>query len=160
MIRNDVPLVGTVKRAMTDAKMAAAGRPRARRSDAPRNHEHILHDAQAAICEHGTSASMRDIARRADVGLGTLYRHLPTRDALLEALLRHGFDRLLKRAQDSGRIQPEITGADLFAMTSALCWIADQAPSFAGSPECLFRVLWDGLARCPPPACAGNGGSP
>ena len=50
--------------------------------------------------EQGSDASLRDIARRAEVGLGTLYRHFPTREALLEALLRSSFEALAKRADE------------------------------------------------------------
>ena len=45
-------------------------------------------------------ASLRDIARRAGVGLGTLYRHFPTREAVLEAVLRKSFDALTVRARE------------------------------------------------------------
>jgi AcrR family transcriptional regulator len=72
--------------------------PRALRADAQRNYERILDVARTVVAEHGTQASLREIARRAEVGLGTFYRHFPTRDALLEALLRHSFDHLAARA--------------------------------------------------------------
>jgi AcrR family transcriptional regulator len=68
------------------------------RSDARKNYDHLLAVAGAVVTEQGADASLRDIARRADVGLGTLYRHFPTREALLEALLRTGFDELTARA--------------------------------------------------------------
>ncbi|MER6000182.1 helix-turn-helix domain-containing protein [Nonomuraea angiospora] len=72
------------------------------RADARRNRERILAVARVVVEEQGTEASLRDIARRAQVGLGTLYRHFPTREALLEALLRQSFDRLAARAQALG----------------------------------------------------------
>jgi AcrR family transcriptional regulator len=50
------------------------------------------------VTEQGVDASLRDVARRAGVGLGTLYRHFPTREALLETLLRASFDELTARA--------------------------------------------------------------
>ena len=53
------------------------------RADARRNYERLLEEAQRAFAEHGVEASLEDIARRAGVGIGTLYRHFPTRDALL-----------------------------------------------------------------------------
>lgn len=68
------------------------------RSDAKKNYEHILTVANVAVTEHGADASLRDIARRAGIGLGTLYRHFPTREALLDALLRTGFDELTAKA--------------------------------------------------------------
>lgn len=68
------------------------------RADARKNYNHLLAVACEAITEHGADASLRDIARRADVGLGTLYRHFPSRDALLEALLRTTLDDLSQKA--------------------------------------------------------------
>lgn len=68
------------------------------RADARKNYEHLLNVAREVVAEAGAEASLRDIARRADVGLGTLYRHFPTREALLEALLRERFDALAVRA--------------------------------------------------------------
>ncbi|MCP3796488.1 TetR/AcrR family transcriptional regulator [Paenibacillus peoriae] len=68
------------------------------RVDAKKNYEHILAVANVVVTQHGADASLRDIARRAGVGLGTLYRHFPTREALLDALLRVGFDELTAKA--------------------------------------------------------------
>ena len=59
---------------------------RPQRADARRNFDALLAAARAAFAEHGTSASLEDIARRAGVGIGTLYRNFPTRDALVEAV--------------------------------------------------------------------------
>lgn len=64
------------------------------RADARKNRDHLLAIADAVITEQGADVSMRDLARRAEVGLATLLRHFPTRDALLDALLRAGFDEL------------------------------------------------------------------
>ena len=83
-------LSGTLTRLSRDAM----------RSDAKRNYDHLLAVARGVICEEGAGASLRDIARRAGVGLGTLYRHFPTREALLEALLRSSFDDLAQRAAE------------------------------------------------------------
>lgn len=68
------------------------------RADAQRNRDHLLSVALEVIAEQGANASLRDIARRADVGLATLYRHFPTRETLLEALLHTGFGKLAARA--------------------------------------------------------------
>ncbi len=70
------------------------------RADATRNREHLLVVARAVVIEQGADASLRDIARRAGVGLGTLYRHFPTREALLEALLSESFDALAVQAAE------------------------------------------------------------
>lgn len=72
------------------------------RADARKNYDHLLAVAREAVIERGADASLRDIARTAGVGLGTLYRHFPTREALLEALLRAGFDELTARAGELG----------------------------------------------------------
>jgi AcrR family transcriptional regulator len=70
------------------------------RADARKNRDHLLDVAGAAIAEQGVDVSLRDIARRADVGLATLLRHFPTREALLDALLRTSFDELTARADE------------------------------------------------------------
>ncbi|MBO0768952.1 MAG: TetR/AcrR family transcriptional regulator, partial [Solirubrobacterales bacterium] len=56
------------------------------RADAARNREKVLAAARDAFTESGASTSLEAIARRAGVGIGTLYRHFPTRQALLEAV--------------------------------------------------------------------------
>lgn len=70
------------------------------RADARKNFDHLLATARDVVAEHGADASLRDVARRADVGLGTLYRHFPTREALLDALLRSTFDELTAKADE------------------------------------------------------------
>lgn len=69
------------------------------RADAQKNYELLLDVARTVVDEKGVNASLRDVARRAGVGLGTLYRHFPNREALLEALLRSSFDRLTAKAE-------------------------------------------------------------
>lgn len=73
------------------------------RADAKKNYVHLLAVAHAVVTEQGADASLRDIARRAEVGLATLYRHFPTREALLEALLRVALDELTRRAGELER---------------------------------------------------------
>ncbi|OPF78704.1 TetR family transcriptional regulator [Streptomyces antioxidans] len=68
------------------------------RADARKNRDHLLAIAGTVIAEQGVDASLRDIARRAGMGLATLLRHFPTREALLEALLHTSFDELAARA--------------------------------------------------------------
>lgn len=68
---------------------AAAGRVR---SDARRNRQILLEAAAAAFIENGVDAPVRDIAARAGVGMGTLYRHFPTRADLIIAVYRHQID--------------------------------------------------------------------
>lgn len=76
------------------------------RADAKKNYDHLLAVAGAVIAEQGVDASLRDIARRAGVGLATLFRHFPTREALLEALLRANFDQLTALADDLAASTP------------------------------------------------------
>lgn len=64
------------------------------RADARKNYEQLLEVARTAIEQDGAGTSLRDIARKAGVGLGTLYRHFPTRGALLETLLRGAWEEL------------------------------------------------------------------
>jgi AcrR family transcriptional regulator len=68
------------------------------RADARRNHERLLRVAAEAFAEHGEGASLDDIAKRAGVGSGTLYRHFPTRHALLEAAYLDRIEALAARA--------------------------------------------------------------
>ncbi|OBA57424.1 TetR family transcriptional regulator [Mycobacterium sp. 1100029.7] len=64
------------------------------RADALRNREHIIEVAHDAFAESGTT-SLNEIAKRAGVGAGTLYRHFPTREALILAVYRHDVQRLV-----------------------------------------------------------------
>ena len=65
------------------------------RADAVRNRAKVLEAARAAFAEHGAEAQMEDVARRAGVGVGTVYRHFPTKQALAEALVEERFDRTI-----------------------------------------------------------------
>jgi AcrR family transcriptional regulator len=69
------------------------------RADARRNREKVLAAARKVFSEQGVDAQMDDVARRADVGVGTVYRHFPTKDALLEALTQELFDVLAEHAR-------------------------------------------------------------
>ncbi len=73
-----------------------ARRPRV---DAQRNRERILEVAREAFTKHGPEATLDDIARRAKIGPGTLYRHFPTRDALIEAVYRSEVEKLTVAGQ-------------------------------------------------------------
>jgi AcrR family transcriptional regulator len=82
----------------------APGAPQAQRgsrkprADAQRNRDGLLAAAKAAFAEVGPEASLEEIARRADVGIGTLYRHFPTRDAIVEAVYRREVQQLAEAA--------------------------------------------------------------
>ncbi len=77
-----------------------AHRSRAARADALRNRARLLEAGSAAFAEHGEATSLEDVARRAAVGIGTLYRHFPTRDALVEAVYRSTVDSLCDDADE------------------------------------------------------------
>ncbi len=68
--------------------------PRKPRTDALRNRERILEVAKKAFTRSGANASLDEIAKEAGVGAGTLYRHFPTRDALIEAVYRTEVEKL------------------------------------------------------------------
>jgi AcrR family transcriptional regulator len=69
------------------------------RSDAQRNRERILEVAKEALTRFGAEASLDEVARQAGVGPGTLYRHFPTRDALIEAVFRSEVEKLAGAAR-------------------------------------------------------------
>jgi AcrR family transcriptional regulator len=70
------------------------------RADARRNREKVLAAARVVFSEQGVDAQMDDVARRADVGVGTVYRHFPTKDALLQALAEELFEQLAAHARE------------------------------------------------------------
>jgi AcrR family transcriptional regulator len=76
----------------------APGEGRKPRADAQRNRDGLLEAAKAAFAEVGPEASLDEIARRASVGIGTLYRHFPTRDAIVEAVYRREVQQLADAA--------------------------------------------------------------
>ncbi|BDD71434.1 transcriptional regulator [Streptomyces anthocyanicus] len=76
------------------------------RADARRNRERLLAVAAQAFAEHGEGASLDDIARRAGVGVGTLYRHFPTRQALLEAAYLERLEAIAARADVIAAARP------------------------------------------------------
>jgi AcrR family transcriptional regulator len=69
------------------------------RADSVRNREQLLETAKAAFTEVGADVPLEEIARRAGVGIGTLYRHFPTRDALLAAVYRREVEQLTASAE-------------------------------------------------------------
>ena len=85
---------------------AAAPAHRAQRADARRNREALLDAANDAFTDVGASASLEDIARRAGVGIGTLYRHFPTRKELFEAVYVHEVEALCQSAADVAELPP------------------------------------------------------
>src|SRR3954469_15486865 len=78
---------------------------RPKRADARRNYDKVLAAAREAFAEGGESTALEEIARRAGVGIGTLYRHFPNRQALVEALYLDEVDEVCRTAA-------ELDGAD------------------------------------------------
>jgi AcrR family transcriptional regulator len=76
-----------------------SGRPL--RADARRNRERILKAARAVFADQGIDAQIDDVAKRAKVGVGTVYRHFPTKDVLLDALVRERFETIAGYAREA-----------------------------------------------------------
>jgi AcrR family transcriptional regulator len=194
---------------LDDAPAVLDDAPAGMRADARRSRMKLLEAATAAFAEHGADAPLEDIARRAGVGIGTLYRHFPTRldlqsavflsqvkgvcaeadtlivdspaeqafaawlrmllrymvrkrglsRALIDTLgkdselisscslaMRETVDRLLKHAQDSGAIRPDVQGLDVMRLVHGIGMATEQAPEDA---DRLLSLMLDGLR---PPA--------
>jgi len=80
--------------------MTASTHDKPLRKDARRNREKLLAAAVELFAERGTEGSLEEVAKRADVGIGTLYRHFPTRDALVEAAYRNEVAQLRAAADE------------------------------------------------------------
>ena len=88
-------------------------RPRRKRSDAIQNRERLLEVAARAFAEEGLDAAPVSIAKAAGVGIGTLYRHFPTREALIDAAYQHELARVCEKAVEllRGRTAAQATRA-------------------------------------------------
>lgn len=96
-----------------------AAQPRPLRADARRNRERVLAAADAVFAELGPAASTEEVARRADVSIGTVFRHFPTKDALIEAVV---VGRLTALALEAEQLRHE-TDADSAFLTFARRWV-------------------------------------
>jgi len=97
------PPMDTARPPMDTAQ--APGRPM--RADARRNYERLLAAGRSLLAERGSEASMEEIAKAADVGVGTLYRHFPRRIDLVEAVYREDVDGLVSLAEQlAGTAEP------------------------------------------------------
>jgi AcrR family transcriptional regulator len=81
-------------------------RPRPKRADARRNYDKVVSAAREAFAAGGAATSLEEIARRAEVGIGTLYRNFPNRQALLEAVYVDEVESLCRTADDVGDLPP------------------------------------------------------
>ncbi|MCX4237550.1 TetR/AcrR family transcriptional regulator [Streptomyces sp. NPDC020707] len=86
------------------SEIVATRRPH--RKDAARNYDALLAAAREAFAEHGAEASLEDIARRAGVGIGTLYRNFPTRRHLFESLYAGEVESLCEVAREVADLEP------------------------------------------------------
>lgn len=102
---------------MTPATSSAASSS-ALRADARRNRDQILRAADEAFAEEGLAVPVDEIARRAGVGAGTMYRHFPTKEALFEAVLISHMDAIAERGRELA--SHEDAGAALFEFLSCL----------------------------------------
>ena len=114
------------------------------RTDALRNRERILEVAKAAFTRHGADASLDDIAKQASVGAGTLYRHFPTRDALIEAVYRSEVEKLAAAAHDFAVAKAPIEALRAWLLLfvdyiAAKHIIAPALNSVAGGPSRLYE---------------------
>ncbi len=80
-------------------RTSSANSARKPRADGQRNRERLMEAAKVAFAEVGADVSLEEIARRAGVGIGTLYRHFPTRDAIVEAVYRREVWQLASAAE-------------------------------------------------------------
>ncbi|MFJ6694905.1 TetR/AcrR family transcriptional regulator [Streptomyces sp. NPDC091272] len=108
------------------------------RADARRNYDRLLTEAKSAFEKHGIDTSLDDIARQAGLGNATLYRHFPTRESLLEAMLRESLEELGATAQElSSTVRP---GAALATWVGAA---VEHATVYRGLVNMLMHGLKD-----------------
>jgi AcrR family transcriptional regulator len=129
-------------------KREEAARPtgaRRLRSDARRNHDKLVEVAASAFAEHGVDASLEEIARRAGVGIGTLYRHFPTREHLVEAVYRREVEALCAAADELARQhKPDIALAEW--MLRSVDYLAAKR-GMANSLRLLFAANSEAVAQ-------------
>jgi AcrR family transcriptional regulator len=113
------------------------------RSDAQQNRDRILEVAKAAFTRSGADASLDDIAKQADVGPGTLYRHFPTRDALIEAVYHTEVEKLAAAQRELSVNLPPIEALRAWMMLfvdyiATKLIIASALNSVGGGPSRLY----------------------
>lgn len=96
----------TAKRPVKKPKAVPAPAERGLRADAQRNRDKLVKVASAAFAEHGIDTSLEEIAERAQVGIGTLYRHFPTREHLVEVIYAREVQALCQAADDLASKHP------------------------------------------------------
>ena len=113
------------------------------RADARRNRQKVLEAARAEFSEHGREAQMDDVARRAEVGVGTVYRHFPTKEALIEALMVDSFQAIAAAATAALEIEDPWEAFTSVLWRGAEIMAADRALSevFASIPGALSEAM-------------------
>ena len=114
------------------------------RTDAQRNRQRILEVAKEAFAREGANTSLDDIAKQAGVGAGTLYRHFPMRDALLEAVYRSEVEKLALAEQKLAEAMPPIEALRAWLLLfvdqlAAKHIIAPALNTLAGGPSKLYE---------------------
>jgi AcrR family transcriptional regulator len=114
------------------------------RTDAQRNRERILEVAKQAFTRSGANASLDDIARDTGVGAGTLYRHFPTRDALIEAVYRSEVEKLAAAERTFTQAMPPVEALRAWMLLfvdyiEAKHIIAPALNTFVGGPSKLYE---------------------
>jgi AcrR family transcriptional regulator len=127
--------------------VSPAPEPRSRRprADAERNRQRLLEAAKASFAKSGAATSLEEIARVAGVGIGTLYRHFPTRDALVEHVYREALDRLSADAERLAKTHPPLEALRQWLLLfidyiSTKKLMADLLASLAGGPAALYAA--------------------
>ena len=110
---------------------------RPKRADARRNYDKLVAAARDAFAEHGTSASLEEVARRAGVGIGTLYRRFPSRQDVLEAVY-------VEELADVCQSADELT--DLPPWEALSAWL-HRLVEYVGRKHALAEELWNYLDR-------------
>lgn len=123
--------------------------PESLRADARRNYTRLVSEARTVFALHGTDAPLEDVARRAGVGIGTLYRHFPNRHALLSAIFADAVSDLLARSR-------ELLDAPrpCEALVDWLRAVITHASEYRGLSRALMAASHDdasALARCSGP---------
>ncbi|MEV7853582.1 helix-turn-helix domain-containing protein [Streptomyces sp. NPDC088183] len=128
------------------ASSTAQTPPRPMRADARRNYDRLLAEARTAFAEHGTDASLEDVARRAGVGIGTLYRHFPNRHALMNAVFQEALASLITRSRELAAAEHPCR-----ALVEWLGAIITHAGEYRGLAQALMSTSRDetsALAQC------------
>jgi AcrR family transcriptional regulator len=120
-------------------------RPRKLRADAQRNRERILEIARTAFSRSGANVSLDEVARKARIGPGTLYRHFPTRDALLEAVYRTEVEKLAAAEREFVESMPPVEALRAWMLLfvdyiAAKQIIAPALNNIVGGPSKLFET--------------------